>query len=321
MGKINKTRFLNALKYAKDDISKEDIMRIGEERGVIFPKRISRDNVIDKIAEEHFDSLYEAFSEFLYVPVWEIADFYNMSTEKINKLSELGVIKEEPKEKQFYSKSNKEYFTANTYALEAYDYDVKALLEAYDEAYGNGYRIRLETNTEEEVAGLVKSFDKIFEVTTSIDTYPHRNQDGYYSYFTIKKLNENSELKKSAQRLEIDKLNEKIKKIKTEHKEEIEELKAKVVKELGIERFNTYELMGVKYDLDKYRKEIEELKDEIKELKMSRSKAGRKSKLSEQDQAVVKIMRLRGDSVRKIAEHYGVGVATIDRIINNKNVR
>lgn len=318
MEKINRTRFLDALKYAKNTVSKEDILRIGEECGIVFSKRISRDNAIDKIAEENFKMLHEAFKEFLYIPVWNVADHYGLSTEKINKLCELGIIKEQPKEQKFYSRQEREYYTAFTYPLEVLNYDTQYLQSAYEEAYGaKGNRVRLETKSEEEAIELIREIDKIFNVTSSPDIYAHRNQDGYYSYFTIKKLN-NSLLEKTAQRLEIDKLNNQIKKLKTEHKEEIGNLKDKVAKELGIPKFSIGQLISVKNRLDKLNQQNNQLKEEIEKLKESRSKAGRKRKLTPQDQEIVKVMKLRGDSVRKIAEHYGVGVATIDRILNPK---
>ena len=64
---MNKKAFINALKNSSNkEITKEDLQRVGEEKGIEFPKRISRDKIIDLIVEKNFEFLYEAFEEFLY---------------------------------------------------------------------------------------------------------------------------------------------------------------------------------------------------------------------------------------------------------------
>ena len=78
------------------------------------------------------------------------------------------------------------------------------------------------------------------------------------------------------------------------------------------------ELVGLKSDIrsmNYYKSRAKELESKLEELKNNKSNLGRKPKLDISQKEMVKVMRLRGDSIRKIAEHFEVGVATIDRIL------
>lgn len=328
---MNKKAFINALKNSSNkEITKDDLQRVGEEKGIEFPKKISRDKIIDLIVEKNFEFLYEAFEEFLYVPVWEVADYYNLTTEKINKLQELGIIKEQPKEKEFYNKYHKDYYTANTYPLDILDnYTKEELKEAYDNAYGGtGYKIRIETIKEDEVSPIVEELEKVFDIPYKFETYEHRNKDGYYTYLSVKLIND-TDIKKDALRLEIDKLNRELKTTKEElrelegkYKGEVRKLKNMVRETLGVscdeELLNLYAntFHKVSEDNISLKKEIEELKNNsVQKIKNERG-AGRKSKIDNNIIATVTMLKLQGKSIRKISEEIGLSVGTVHKIIN-----
>lgn len=317
--------FLKALENSKD-ITKDDVWRIAEEYGLSVPKRMAKSKIIDIIASEYLERLYEAFSEFIYIPVWEVAGFYGLTTEKINKLQELGVIKEHPKVEEFYNRSYKEYYNANTYPLSVLDYNTENLDEAYNLAYGgHGYRLRVETKTTEEIEPIVTELKKVFDIAKAPDIYPHRNNDGYYSYLSIKQIN-NSNFKHNAYKLKINDLEDDIVKLKEKHKAEIEKIKSKVAEHLGIE-FNGYA------DIIKFKREYEELKKQISETNESIEKnnnskvqkiknergAGRKALFSDEDKRQVKLYREKGKTIKQISQLYCCSVGLIHKIINENN--
>lgn len=295
--------FLKALKKSENsEISKEDILRVAAEYGIDLPKRMARDKVIDIIAVERYEALESAFTEFLYVPSWEVADHYGLTSEKVDKLNDLGVIKEIAKYKEFYSRSSKQHFTARTYPLSSLEYDEEKLKIAYDEAFGhNGYRLRVETKNEDEINLLLSEFDKIFEVIKTPDTYEQRNGEGFYHYFTISPIS-CSDFKKDALRLEIDKLKFKIE----ENKLEFDRRLKNVVKDESEHRKRLIQ-------------ENEDLRGKLNALKNdSTNNAGRKARFSIEEQNAIYMRHLGGDAMRSIALDYNCSVGLVHKIINER---
>ena len=210
--------FINALSMTKNvEIDKKDIIRVGEEYGLVIPHRTSKADVVAKIVNEgYFNKLYDAFSEFLYIPIWEVGDYFKINTDSVLQLAELGVITDIPVEKEFYNRRNKDYYTANTYnirILENYEKeDLKEKLRLANS--GKGFGIRMFTDTKEEANMLIDELGKIFKLAhPSIHA---RRNEGYHTYANVKVLN-NSELEKNTLLEEIKKLKKQLEEDRTEY--------------------------------------------------------------------------------------------------------
>lgn len=299
--------FIKELSECKNDVvDKDDIIRLAEEFGMVIGKRESKTKIVKAIVEQgHFDRLYDTFQEYIYIPAWIIADSYSMNTEQIEKLHGLGVIKEEPKEKEFYSRANRQSFTANTYPISVLEsYTKEELEQAYNLAYGQkGYRIRLETKTEKEVQDLINEFEKVFRVTKSIDTYEKRNE-GYHNYFTIEMLN-NSTYEGNRLLAEIKELKAELKEVERENDERVKRIKDSYHNVFGAN--NIFELEKIKREYDKMKANA---------LKHNARGAGRKTSVSDEDKAKVKVLRDQGKTIKQISEEMGHSVGTIHKLIH-----
>lgn len=323
---IKESRFTEALYYSKN-VTKNDILRIAEEIGLVVKnKRMAKDKLIQEfINQNRFEQLYINFKEFLYIPCWQVADHFNMNTEEIDRLYELGVIKETPKEEQYWNKHLKEYYSINTYPLDVLDnYTSKELKEAYATAYGNkGFNMRIETETKEEADALIQEIDKIFEITREPSYYSRRTH-GINTYFTIKKPN-NTKLEKARYRVEVDKKDKEIHKLKSEHKEDKERLIKQIGLFMGISnaklidiREKSHESYALALENEKLREENEKLKLELEQSRANRKNAGRKAKFTEQEITTMQMYKLQGKTMREIAEIFNCSVATIHKWIGGQ---
>lgn len=254
-----KELFISSLKNSKNDlIDKEDIKRLGEEFGLTFTKRAAKSKIIDKIIEEgHYERLFEAFSEFTYVPIWEVADYYKMNSDQIEGLNNLGIIKEVYRIEEFYNRRSG-YYEAKIYPLSVFGYDKSELKLAYERAYNtkNKFRLRIETESEEQVHEIVKILSNVFEICESPSIYEKRNF-GYYSYLDVKKLNKSIEEEKRLTYI-IEQLKNDIVKVKEERNK---------IYANFIDRY--YKIFGTSstYELEKIKREYDELKKYEKDEK------------------------------------------------------
>lgn len=259
MKEVVKEIFINSLKNSKNNlIDKEDIKRLGEEFGLTFTKRAAKSKIVDKIIEEgYYERLFETFREFIYIPIWEVADYYRLNSDQIEDLNKIGIIKEEYKEEKFYNRSSKGYYKVKMYPLTIFNYDIAEIQEAYQRAYNpkNNFRFRIETETKEQVEEIVKLLSNIFEICESPSIYEKRN-NGYLSYFTVKKLNNSIEEEKRLT-YKIEELKEEIRKVKEERNKKYMEVINRYSEIFGTS--NIFQLKRIKREYDKL-KELEDLK-------------------------------------------------------------
>lgn len=248
--------FLENLK--KDTtIAKDDILRIAEESGIAIKPRIARVKIIDQLVELGFyNKLFEYFNEFITIPSWEVADFYNISTAKVDKLRAIGTIKETAVKKEFYSRKDKGYFKADTYPLSVLTYDAAELNKAYENAYGGDtYNLRIETKSKDEIPLITNELKKVFKIENEPNVYEHRNGDGLYSYFKIKLFNGSKE-EENRYLLKIKELENKNEETKKDYQERIDNildiLKKYLGEDLNLNRFSLEEKLEklVNKDID-----------------------------------------------------------------------
>lgn len=225
-----KEYFIEQLKSKNSEVSKEDIFNCALEFGLDVKPRMAKDKIIDLLAEQYFDRFFDYFQEFITIPEWQVADYYKIATNKIGQLKLIGAIKEKSVLKEFYSRSNHEYFNADTYPLSILNYDKEELLNAYEKAYGGDmHSLRIETKTKDEVTELMNVLEKVFKIENAPASYEHRNGDGYYSYFKVKLLNNSTE-EENHLLSEISKLKKEKQKVKDEKEELRQDYKKQIEK-------------------------------------------------------------------------------------------
>lgn len=305
--------FIEQLKNSKSDVSKEDILNLASECGLDLKPKTAKAKIIDTLIEHgYYEKLFEYFQEFITIPFWQVADFYKITSQEVKNLNKIGVIKEEPIEKEFYSRTDHDYFYADTYPLSVLNYSADELKHAYENAFGGEmYSLRIETKTQEQVSELINILEKVFKIETAPKTYEHRNERGQYSYFKIKPLN-NTQEEENRLLSEISELKKEKKKIELQYQERIEKL------------FNTLEsylgegLNGINLErrLDKL------VNNEVKELNIIPTKnprnAGRKSKFDKNKITEMEIMKENGYSYNQIAKEYKTTKATVIKYLKHK---
>lgn len=245
-----KRLFIDTLKNSKNDlIDKEDILRLGEEYGLTFAKRVSKSKVVDTIIEKgYFDRLFEVFQEFIYIPIWQVADYYNMNSDQVEALNKLGIIKEEYKEEEYYNRKYREYYKAKKYPLSVLNYNINELKESYEKAYNtkNGFKFRIDTENKEQVEELVKLLSGTFEICNGVEIYEKRN-NGFYSYLTVKKLNNSNEEEKRLTYTIVE-LKEEILKVKKEKEKCLADMMKRYSEIFGTSSIFELERIKAKYD-------------------------------------------------------------------------
>lgn len=323
-----KEYFINHL--ANDSIvSKEDIVNFALECNIEINKRTAKAKIIDKIIDQgHYEKLFETFQEFITMPFWEVADFYGVQSNKIGKLKDIGFFKEEAIPKEFYSRRDKGYFTANTYPLSILDYDIKELMKVYDNAFGgSSHELRIETKTKEEVKELINILHKIFKMDKEPATYAHRNDAGYYTYFKVKLLN-NTEAEENLLLSEINDLKLANEETKSSCQNRIEEIK-KYHTERYERLFNVLKkYLGEDVDVFNFERKLQELVDvkEVNKLNTIQSEnirnAGRKPKFTNDDILQMKSMKENGNSYNDIAKVFNTTKVTIIKYLkHNEKVK
>ena len=305
--------FIDQLKAPKSDVSKDDILNFASECGLDLKPKMAKAKIIDTIVEHgHYDKLFEYFQEFITIPFWQVADFYKITSQEVKNLKTIGVIKEDPIEKEFYSRSDHDYFYADTYPLSVLNYNAAELKKAYENAFGGEmYSLRIETKTKEQVSELINILEKIFKIETAPQTYEHRNDRGQYSYFKVKPLN-NTQEEENKFLAEISKLKKEKEKIKNEYQERIENL------------FNTLEtylgngLNGVNLE-SRLNKLVNGEVNKLNNIPVKNARnAGRKSKFDKNKITEMEIMKENGYSYNQIAKEYSTTKATVIKYLKHK---
>lgn len=223
---MNRNEQFNQAILKGDEVSKDDLIKLGEECGIEFPKRISKERVLIMLLENDLqDKLREYFNEFITFPIWTVADYYGINTKDIDRLEECKFFCESFKTKEFYNRSNKDYYTAKCYYESAFKYDKEKIKQQLNELKGKGYKLRIETENKEELSLITNRLKDIFELGT-IDIYEKRNE-GYYSYTSITLPND-TDYKKNELLVKIKNLENSKKESDDVKDERITELKKKL---------------------------------------------------------------------------------------------
>jgi len=104
------------------------------------------------------------------------------------------------------------------------NYDKQELLNAYENAFGGDvYALRIETKDKLQIEPITNELQKIFKMERVPDIYEHRNEDGFYTYYKVKLLN-NSNEESNRFLSEINKLKKEKEDLKKKNDEQIERI-------------------------------------------------------------------------------------------------
>lgn len=300
-------------------IMKSDILKFAENLRIEFKKNASKDTVLDLIfSNGHEDKFFNKFAHCIDVPYWDIAKLNNISYKQLSDLDQLGVIN---------SLDYTGYKDSTLYPLAALEFKPGELLEIWNNKNKTDFfRTRIETENLDDVHNLINELSKLFEVENVSKPYPHReNEKGYYIYISIRSLNgnitndnyknqENANLKleNSSLKGDIKELNSKISKIESNIRdsETYKTLQAKT-KELNLWKDT--------HMLDAYK--IESLEKTIAKFEANATNnthGGRPSKFTDQEKETMKMYRLQGKSIRKIAEIFDCSTGLVHKIVSEQ---
>ena len=175
-------------KSTHNEVMKDEIYDFCVAHDLEVKKNTARAIMVDII---HSHGLFETFItpylERFEVPIWTLAKYHCLSSFQMEKLTDYGVIKEQPHYKTFSGKEGK--FEALVYPLSVFEYESKFLRAQYEALTLEGiFKIRLETKTPQEVQKVTEVLSRLFELRTVPKSYEHRSKNGYYTYFDIKLL-------------------------------------------------------------------------------------------------------------------------------------
>lgn len=189
------------------------------------------------------------------------------------------------------------------------------LKKAYDLAFNQlDFKIRVETQTAEEVPKIEEALKKIFIVLNSPKLYGG-GKEGYRTYYNTRLLND-SEIEGNKLLIDIERLKKEIKDLKQQHREEIERINNKWCNAVGVNSF--IEANTNKYTLEHYKSQIDTLEAQIKAYKTQGNirGAGRKPRFTEEQRGLILKDREKGLTMKQLAIKYNCGVGTIHKLIH-----
>lgn len=300
-------------------ISKDSILTFAKSLDLVLKKSTTKESALNLIFNTVNENLFfDKFSSRVDVPYWDAAKLNNITYKQLSDLDQLGVIN---------SLNYTGYKDCTLYPLSVLGFAPGELLEIWNNKNKTDFfRTRIETENLDDVHNLINELSKLFEVENVSKPYPHReNAKGYYIYLSIRSLNgnitnddyknqENAKLKLETATLkgDIQDLNSKISKIESNviESETYKNLEAKT-KELNLWKDT--------HMLDAYK--IESLEKKIANFEANatnNSSGGRPSKFTDQEKETIKMYRLQGKSIRKIAEIFDCSTGLVHKIVSKQ---
>jgi len=305
-------------------ILKSSIITFTESHGLVFKKNITKGDLLDLIFLNGLEQeLYDKFANRVDVPYWDAAKLNEITYKQLSDLDQLGVIK---------ALDYTGWKDCTLYPLAALGFAPGELLEIWNNKNKTDFfRTRIETENLEDVQKLINELSKLFEIENVSKPYPHiEKSSGYYIYLSIRSLNgsiinddyknqENAKLKlvNSTLKGTIEELNSKISKIESDsreteyYKELKERFNAQKEKVLEAE-ISSYNIRHLNDVIENCKKQIAGLEEKLK----SAPTGGRPEKFTDQEKETMKMYRLQGKSIRKIAEIFECSAGLVHKIIN-----
>lgn len=225
-------------------ILKDDIVRFAQKQGIKVGSKDSIASILERIDDNDLiDKLYNSFVEYIYIPSWKVAKYYNLESYQLEQLKQFNLIEADTKEGSFYSRESRCNISYDLYPFDMlFKYNSEQLKDLYNKTFNKPtYKIRLGTKTKEDVQIIINELEKVFKVGT-YESYENRNKQGYYSYFDIELMNNNEQGTNTLQ-AKINRLESQIQSLKLENSKLQNKIECSTIKnERGAgrkKRFNT----------------------------------------------------------------------------------
>lgn len=263
-------------------IAKDDIVRFAQEQGIKVLGKDSIASILEKIDDNDLiDKLYNAFIEYIYIPSWKVARYYNLESYQLEQLKQFNLIEADTKEGSFYSRESRCNISYDLYPFNTlFKYNSEQLKDLYNKTFNRPtYKLRLGTKNKEDVQIIINELEKVFKVGT-YESYENRNKQGYYSYFDIELMNNNEQDTNTLQ-AKINRLESQIQSLKLENSKLQNKIECSTIKnERGAgrkKRFNT---------------------DQVNDILKARDE---------------------GKSIRSLAKEFNCSIGLIHKLINEHN--
>jgi len=313
---------------SQSPVTKDSILNFAKDLGIVLKKNSTKESVLSSIFNTgNEDKFFDKFAHCVDVPFWDAAKLNNLTYKQVSDLDQLGVIS---------ALTYTGHKDATLYPLSVLCFKEGELLEIWNNKNKTDFfRTRIEVENIDDVQKLINEISKLFEVENVSKPYPHKeNPKGCYIYFSIRSLNgninndnykneENAKLKleNSTLKGEIKDLNDAISSYKAKEyysdASKVESLKKRII-ELEEDsdklKFLEKKIAYIEQTKDNYKNEITDLE---KKLNNSASpKGGRPSKFTDQEKETMKMYRLQGKSIRKIAEIFNCSTGLVHKIVS-----
>lgn len=263
-------------------ILKDDIVRFAQKQGIKVGGKDSIASILERIDDNDLiDKLYNSFVEYIYIPSWKVAKYYNLESYQLEQLKQSNLIEADTKEGSFYSRESRCNISYDLYPFDTlFKYNSEQLKELYNKTFNRPtYKLRLGTKNKEDVQIIINELEKVFKVGT-YESYENRNKQGYYSYFDIELMNNNEQGTNTLQ-AKINRLQEEINSLKNENSK----LQNKI---------------------------------ECSTIKNERG-AGRRKKFNTEQVNAILEARNEGKSIRSLAKEFNCSIGLIHKLINEHN--
>lgn len=190
MNEYMKKFFLDEIsknKGSDSEVMKDEVVAFCLDHGLAVKKTTAKASLIDLIQEHGlFDDFYGAFSYRFTLPIWRVAEYFDLYQSQLEALIKYKVITTESYEQSYKGRRGK--FTALAFPLEICEaYTASQLKGAYDEIFHDGeFKIRIETKTKADFEPILEKLSTLFTVQKEPVSYEHREHNGFYHYVSLR---------------------------------------------------------------------------------------------------------------------------------------
>ncbi len=313
-------------KGSQSTTMKDDIIKFAKALGLNIKNNFTKEAALNLIFNtENEDKLYEEFAPDIAVPFYDVAKLNNITYKQVSDLDQLGILN---------ALTYTGHKDSTLYPLSTLSFKEGELAEILNNKHKKDFfKIRIEINNIDDMPKIIDELSKMFEIENLSKPYPNKdNKDGCYIYLFIRSLdgcitnltfknqeNEKLKLENSDLKAQIQKLNFKISNIEAKEPSNnpinFEALRKKIAElEESSDKVKFFEKKAteLKQMNDTYKNKITELEEKLK----NSSPGGRPPKFTDQEKETIKMYRLQGKSIRKIAEIFNCSAGLVHKIIN-----
>lgn len=288
---------------SQSTILKDDIISFAKELGLKLQKNCTKESALNLILSTgNEDKLYEKFADSINVPFYDVAKLNNLTCKQVSDLDQLGIIN---------ALTYTGYKDSTLYPLSVLGFKEGELAEIWNNKHKTDfYRTRIEINNIDNMPNIINELSKMFEIENLSKPYPHKdNKDACYIYLCIRSLNSSitNDAYRTPENAKLNLENLALKGALHELNSKIAELEADADKIKFLEK----KIANLEQNEKNYKNKIEELEEKLKT-----SGGGRPSKFTDQEKETMKMYRLQGMSIRKIAEIFNCSTGLVHKIIN-----